>query len=539
VTLSAAAVWHAASMFGSVRARTAAASVLVIGVGVLAAGVAVTTLLHRSLVADADRAALHRAQDVAALVEAGALPAQLPIPADPDNDELLVQVADPAGRIVSASARMAGAPLMLPGRPPAPGGRRTVTLSGLLPDPPDPFRVVALTTTAPVPGYTVVVASELELVTGTDAALRRLLVRGGPPFLALVALVTWVIADRALRRVDAVRARVEGITAEALDRRVPEPPGDDEITRLARTMNEMLDRLQAAGERQRRFVADASHELKSPLAAVQAELEVALAHPDQADWEAAAARLLAEDQRMERLVADLLFLAQCDDGDFSLVTVPAEVVALDAVVRDEVARLAPRWTVPVDLDIAVAPGGAAVAGRPEHLARVVRNLLENAARHARSRVTVTVAAGGPGGAVPAGEVEMVVADDGRGIDPADRTRVFDRFTRLDDARSRDEGGSGLGLPIAREIVEAHGGRIAVGDGPGGRFVVRLPAAGAASSPGGAASSPGGAGGPSARGQFEDEADAAVGGFDRHSPAVGEGDVPHDGQPEPRAGLFGP
>src|SRR5581483_6775010 len=110
------------------------------------------------------------------------------------------------------------------------------------------------TTGAPVPGYTVYAASELSLVADTDAALRRLLVRGGPPFLALVALVAWVIAGRALRRVEAVRARVEGITAEALDRRVPEPPDDDEITRLARTMNEMLDRLQAAGERQRRFV---------------------------------------------------------------------------------------------------------------------------------------------------------------------------------------------------------------------------------------------------------------------------------------------
>src|SRR5947208_12520160 len=104
-------------MFGSVRARTAAASVLVVGAGVLAAGVAVTTLLHRSLVSDTDRSALHRAQDVAALVEAGALPSQLPIPADPDNDELLVQVTDPEGRIVSASDRMAGVPRMLPGRP--------------------------------------------------------------------------------------------------------------------------------------------------------------------------------------------------------------------------------------------------------------------------------------------------------------------------------------------------------------------------------------------------------------------------------------
>jgi signal transduction histidine kinase len=503
-------------MFGSVRARTAAASVLVVGIGVLAAGVAVTSLLHRQLVADTDRSALHRAQDVAALIDAGALPDRLPIPADPDNDELLVQVTDPAGRIVSASANMIDAPIMVPGRPPPPRQRRTSTVRGLRADPPDPFRVVVLTTAGAVPGYTVYAASELELVSQSDLAVRRLLLRGGPPFLALVALATWMIADRALRRVEAIRARVEGITAEALDRRVPEPPGDDEITRLARTMNEMLDRLQAAGERQRRFVADASHELKSPLAAVQAELEVALAHPDHADWAATAGRLLNEDERMERLVADLLFLAQCDDGDFSSLTLPAEVVALDAVVADEADRVGQRWTVPLDVDIAVAPGGAGVAGRPEHLARVVRNLLENAARHARHRVTVTLRA-------PGGELELVVADDGPGIDPADRHRVFDRFTRLDDARSRDEGGSGLGLPIAREIVEAHGGTIEIGDGPGGRLVVRLPRA------------PVGA---SAR-QLEDEPRPGPGGLDGDLAAVGEGDVPHDGQREPRAGLFGP
>src|SRR5437764_14377082 len=304
-------------------------------------------------------------------------------------------------------------------------------------------------------------------------------------------------------------------------------------------MNEMLDRLQTAGERQRRFVADASHELKSPLATVQAELEVALAHPETADWEAAAARLLHEDERMERLVADLLFLAQCDDGAFSSLTVPAEVVALDAVVRDETDRLGQRWTVPVDVavDIVVAPGGAAVAGHPEHLARVVRNLLENAARHARRQVTVTLRADGPAAGRPA-ELELVVADDGPGLDPADRRRVFDRFTRLDDARSRDEGGSGLALPIAREIVEAHGGRIALGDGPGGRFVVRLPRA-PASAPG-AAPVPDPAPAASSVGrELEDEPGSGVGGLDGDAPAVGDGDVPHDGQAEPRAGLFGP
>ncbi|MCA1842017.1 MAG: HAMP domain-containing histidine kinase, partial [Actinobacteria bacterium] len=455
-------------MRGSVRVRTAAASVLVVGAGVVAASVAVSALLHNTLLDDTDRAAVHGAQDVAALIQAGALPDRLPIPSDKGHEQLLVQVVGPAGRIVSASDRMVGAPVMLPGPPPPPGEARTATVDGLTIAPSESFRVVGLTTATPAGPYTVYAAGELRLVARSDAALRRWLALGGPPFLALVAVVSWLIADRALRGVEGIRAEVDEIIPEALHRRVPEPAGDDEITRLTRTMNEMLERLQLAGERQRRFVADASHELKSPLAAVQADLEVALAHPATADWPATAARLLAEGERMEQLVADLLFLAQCDEGDFSSLTAPAERVDLAQVVTDEVARLGGRRTVPVEVDNALPPGQApVVAGRPEHLARAVRNLLENAARHARRRVAISLRAND-------GEVELVVADDGPGIDPADRGRVFDRFTRLDDARGRDEGGTGLGLPIAREIVEAHGGRIAIGDGPGGRLVLRLP-----------------------------------------------------------------
>lgn len=517
-------------MFGSVRTRTAAASVLVVGAGVVAAGLAVAALLHRSLIDDTDRAGLHRAQDVVALINAGALPAQLPVPSDTDHDELLVQVVGPSGRVVSASDRMADQPVMLPGPPPPPGRRRAVTVDRLDGDAfhrPGSFRVVAITTGTADGNYTIYAATELRTVARSEAALRRLLVLGGPPFLVLVAIVAWLIADRALRRVEGIRAEVDGISAEALDRRVPEPPGDDEITRLTRTMNQMLDRLQSAGERQRRFVTDASHELKSPLAAVQADLEVALAHPEQADWPATAARLLAEDQRMEQLVADLLFLAQCDDGDFSSLTAPPEIVALDEVVRAEAARLAGRWTVAVQVDVDLPPGGGAVAGRPEHLARAVRNLLENAARHAGRTVTVALrpAAGRSGDALePAGgdAVELVVADDGPGIDPDDRSRVFDRFTRLDAARGRDEGGTGLGLPIAREVVEAHGGHITIADGPGGRLVVRLPRAR-----------------PGVGRQPEHEPGAGRERLDADTATVGQGDVPHDGEAQPRAGFTGP
>src|SRR4051794_22365609 len=196
---------------GSVRARTAAASVLVVGAGVLAAGIAVTALLHHSLVADTDRAALHRAEDVVALIAGNDLPDRLPVPDDPDNDELLVQVTDASGRIVSASVLMADAPLMLPGTAPPAGQRRTSTVKGLPIDRPDSFRVVALTTSTPRGPFTVYAATELEMVARSDDALRRLLVRGGPPFLLLVALATWIISGRALRRGGGIPAQGGGL----------------------------------------------------------------------------------------------------------------------------------------------------------------------------------------------------------------------------------------------------------------------------------------------------------------------------------------
>lgn len=463
-------------MFGSVRTRTAAASVLVVGAGVVAAGLAVAALLHRSLIDDTDRAGLHRAQDVVALINAGALPAQLPVPSDTDHDELLVQVVGPSGRVVSASDRMADQPVMLPGPPPPPGRRRAVTVDRLDGDAfhrPGSFRVVAITTGTADGNYTIYAATELRTVARSEAALRRLLVLGGPPFLVLVAIVAWLIADRALRRVEGIRAEVDGISAEALDRRVPEPPGDDEITRLTRTMNQMLDRLQSAGERQRRFVADASHELRSPLASTRAQLEVALSHPHPVMWEATAKDLLSENQRMEHLVNDLLFLARNEERPALLAG--ATPLDLDDIVLSEVGRLRARGRVQVDISRVTA---GRVCGVADHLTRVVRNLLENAERHAAGNIRVELRRANAGGRA---QIQLVVDDDGPGVPREQREHIFDRFIRLDDARSRPDGdhggGSGLGLAICREIVKAHNGRIWADEtkSGGGRFVVHIPA----------------------------------------------------------------
>ena len=232
-------------------------------------------------------------------------------------------------------------------------------------------------------------------------------------------------------------------------------------------MNDMLDRLQHSAERERRFVADASHELQSPLASSLADLEVALAHPESTEWEATAARRRGRQRADDALVGDLLFLAQSDDNGASQAR--RTLVDLDDVVREEVSRLRPPEGLTVDVS-GVNP--AEVRGDADQLARVVRNLLENATRYARSAITITVSTNGTG------RTELAVADDGPGVPADQRDRIFERFARSDDSRSRATGGTGLGLAIAREIVESHRGTIDLDQSAtGARFVVHLPAAG--------------------------------------------------------------
>jgi signal transduction histidine kinase len=234
-------------------------------------------------------------------------------------------------------------------------------------------------------------------------------------------------------------------------------------------MNGMLDRLESASSRQRRFVADASHELQSPLASARAQLEVGLAQAGETDWPGTATDVLEEHERMGRLVRDLLFLAHADEGGPAA---PRGPVDLDDIVLSEVARLRSRERVAFDISRVSA---GRVRGNHDELTRTVRNLLENAERHAAGSVWVELRGGS--------EVELVVADDGPGIPPGDRERIFERFTRLDDARAREGGGTGLGLAIAKEVVEAHGGSIAVVESAvGARVAVRLPSADGAQEP---------------------------------------------------------
>jgi signal transduction histidine kinase len=252
---------------------------------------------------------------------------------------------------------------------------------------------------------------------------------------------------------------VESITSRTIDRRVAVPDTEDEVARLAETMNAMLNRLDSAQQRQREFVSDASHELRSPVASMRTELEVALAHPDTTDWPGMARRVLGEHDRLEHLVDDLLQLARLDEGR----KLRVEDVDLDDIVLTE-ANHARRLPVRTS---AVSAGR--VRGEPRVLEQVVRNLLDNAARHGDSQVAVGVAQSN-------GHVVLTVDDDGPGVPVPDRQRIFERFTRGDTGRARDDGGTGLGLALVRRVVDAHGGTITCEESPlgGARFAVTLP-----------------------------------------------------------------
>jgi signal transduction histidine kinase len=281
--------------------------------------------------------------------------------------------------------------------------------------------------------------------------------------LAVVAVTTWFVVGRALAPVEAIRAEVDAISASALHRRVPDPPADDEIGRLSTTMNRMLDRLERAQARQRRLVSDASHELRSPVAAIRQHAEVALAHPDRATTTELATTVLAEDLRLQRLAEDLLLLTRADEHTLALRRRPVD---LDDLVFDEARRL--RGVSGLRVDTARVSAGR-VEGDAAGLRRVLRNLGDNATRHANRRVAFSLAERD-------GVVLLEVDDDGPGVPEADRERVFERFVRLDDARARDDGGSGLGLAIVAELVAAHGGTVTLASSPigGTRVEVSLP-----------------------------------------------------------------
>jgi signal transduction histidine kinase len=398
------------------------------------------TFLQRSQVHDIDVSLAQQAQTLASVIgQSGAEHIELPPRLGTTSTE---QVIDPTGHVLAASADLTGHAALTAARPPE--GRQFVGRTKLPPD--ADYRLLALgARDARGELVTVVVAQSLEPAEAARYEAAVLLAIGGPVLVLLVALVTWWVAGRALRPVESMRQQVDGIDAASLNARVPLPEARDEVWLLGGTLNRMLDRLESAVRAQRQFVSDASHELRSPLAVLRTSVEVAVAHPETADWQGTADVLLEETQRVERLVADLLLLANADERGIQM---RREDVDLDDLLAAEAQRI--RATSALDVVSHIQP--TRVRGDHDRLARVLRNLVDNAARHATGRVELSLASS-PEGAV------VEIADDGPGVPAEDRERVFERFVRLDVSRSRQQGGTGLGLAIVRQLVEAHGGTV--------------------------------------------------------------------------------
>ncbi|MFD4246474.1 sensor histidine kinase [Streptomyces sp. NPDC058525] len=467
-------------MASTVRARTAMAAALAMAAVLATGGLWLYALLRANLLDNTTGRTELAARKVAAQVDSRTLPPGGRLPA-PERGVDLVLVRDAQGRTVATSGDPADVPDLgdLGGLGPGGGsgggsggsGSGEDSRSAVLPParPGGERRVAVAVEAAGPPGahdphtvYAVTVLGDVDDATGAVAVG---LLAGAPPLIAFAAALAWWVTGLALRPVTAIRNELEAVTASELDRRVPDPGGADEIAQLARTVNGTLDRLERADARQRQFTADASHELRNPLAAVRSRLEVALAM-DRPDRESVAAAL-ADTERLQRIAADLLLLARLDGGPRPR----SEPVDLALLAAEDVARRGgPRVALRLD-----ARSPVPAAGDPARLERALANLVDNALRYARAEVVVRAAADTAGGRTWA---VLEVTDDGPGIPEADRDRVFERFVRLDADRGRASGGTGLGLAIAREIARAHGGDVralpAPGPGGGARLVLRIP-----------------------------------------------------------------
>lgn len=428
----------------SVRGRTTLGATVVVAVALLIGAFSFYGVLSTSIHDSTERAAEQRLDELA---ERAGGPGGKEVD---DLDDEILQIIGPDGSVRAASEdareKLGSTPLPIDDDP------QTMTVDG----------ESVLVVSEDIEGdQTLVLAVSMDDDAETLATVATLLAIAVPLLLLLVAVTTWLVVGRALRPVERIREEVDGITAERLHQRVPVPETADEIAALATTMNGMLDRLDAAATAQRRFVSDASHELRSPLATIRQHAELAQAHPEVTSIDELAEVVSEEGLRLQGIVESLLLLARLDEG----VTTHDDAVDLDDIALGEVRRLR-------GAGIEVDGSGihaARVHGDPRLLGQLVRNLADNAARHSQGRVAI--------GVTPSvGHVFVTVEDDGAGVPAEERERIFERFVRLDEARSRDAGGSGLGLAIARGIAASARGTLAVDDSRwgGARFVLTLP-----------------------------------------------------------------
>lgn len=442
---------------GSVRARVTIAATLAVAVVLIVVGVFIIQMTASSAVRDAQNVAEVQARNLAIVVEAGRVSQVLDV--DSAGSTVLQVVAE-NGEVLAASPQLEGVPALISGVPEVgstySSTARVVSWLGEEED----YEVVSLGTSSPDGPVAVLAGVSLEGSHQALAGLVRTLSSGMLAVLMVVAGVSWLVTGWALGPVAAIRREVDDITESQLDRRVPVPEHKDEVHRLAVTMNRMLSRLQEATARQQAFIGDASHELRSPVASLRTQLEVAAAHPTTFTTKELADETLADVLRLETLAEELLKMAKLDAGSIEesaskpLGQVLSEL--LDGRHGDRI---------PVDLKLGEGVEAPVPVGVTT---QAVTNLLDNAERHAGVQVVLQARAAG-------GSVRVIVLDDGPGIPTEHRERIFERFVRLDDARSREDGGTGLGLPIARELARSKGGDLKVVESAsGGAFELTLP-----------------------------------------------------------------
>ncbi|MCU1365572.1 MAG: putative two-component system sensor kinase [Ilumatobacteraceae bacterium] len=447
----------------SLRLRVTAAAGGLIAVVLVVGAIAVAGLLRRALEEDTQALLNQQIDEVAALAQSGELPEDLQAKGREIGQ---IQVYDASHHLVAATTGFAETSRLDIIAEPTGVGSRLSTVSGgrIDSDPDERYRIEARSIETPKGRYVIYGVSSLKAADNAVRTLALALLAGVPLFVGVATWVLWRSVGRALGPVDAMRAEVDDIEASSMERRVTAPDTDDELGRLGRTLNHLLDRLDADAQRQRQFAADASHELRSPLASARTQLEVGLAYPDRADWTTTATDVLLEIDRLERLSGELLDFARTDARG----RLPT-LHALDlAELIDRAVTSTPPGDVPITWTMPSRP--MPVLGDDDLLTRVLRNLLSNAQRHARTRITVTNATDRIG-------YRLTFANDGIPIDAEDRERIFEPFTRLDAARASDAGGAGLGLAISRRIARSHGGDLvcaAVGDDVA--FVLSLPMA---------------------------------------------------------------
>lgn len=442
------------SAIGSVRLRTTLFSVIVVGVAVFGTSAWLINSQRSSLTSGLQSTALLRAQDLSSAIQDGTIPTDLAVQFE---DSSFVQVINENGAVVASSVNISGE-LSLASKIPISKTVAFYTRSDL-PAGDSDFRVVGLRVQTTEGGFTIFSGVSLEPVIDGIKSLRNSLLIAMPILLFLVGAFTWIAVGMAFRPVADITEMVFEITAHDLHRRVPQPTSDDEIGYLAQTMNKMLERLEKSDLDQRAFIGDVSHELRSPLASVQAQLEVHVLYPKTALSSQVATDILEEVSRMDQLINDMLLLATVEEQKISS---SFEHLSLDKVVLHEVEKINTINTLRIDVSNVHS---LEVFGSERHLSRLFRNLLENAMRYASANIHVSLIKTDV-------SIQLRIEDDGPGIPAAERESVFQRFTRLDESRTRSDGGVGLGLAIVRKIADIHGATVHIEDNqPGAAFVV--------------------------------------------------------------------